>query len=56
VRPGELRNADWADIELDAADWRYTVPKTTTPHSVPLSRHAGEGDAGAAPNRRSKAK
>lgn len=40
VRPGELRNAEWADIDLDAAEWRYTVTKTNTPHVVPLSRQA----------------
>lgn len=42
VRPGELRNAEWADIDLDAAEWRYTVTKTNTPHIVPLSRQAVE--------------
>jgi integrase len=40
VRPGELRKAEWADIDLDAAEWRYTVTKTNTPHIVPLSRQA----------------
>jgi integrase len=42
VRPGELRAAEWADIDLDAAEWRYTVTKTDTPHIVPLSRQAVE--------------
>ena len=42
VRPGELRKAEWADIDLDAAEWRYTVTKTNTPHIVPLSRQALE--------------
>ena len=42
VRPGELRKAEWADIDLDAAEWRYTVTKTTTPHIVPLSQQAVE--------------
>lgn len=42
VRPGELRQAQWADIDLDAAEWRYTVTKTDTPHLVPLSRQAVE--------------
>ena len=37
VRPGELRRAEWADIDLDAAEWRYTVTKTDTAHIVPLS-------------------
>jgi integrase len=42
VRPGELRHAKWADIDLDAAEWRYTVSKTSTQHIVPLSRQAVE--------------
>jgi len=40
VRPGELRKARWADIDLDAAEWRYTVTKTGTPHIVPLATQA----------------
>lgn len=40
VRPGELRHAEWADIDLDAAEWRFTVSKTKTPHIVPLSHQA----------------
>ena len=40
VRPGELRQAEWADVDLDAAEWRYTVTKTDTQHIVPLSRQA----------------
>ena len=40
VRPGELRSAKWADIDLDAAEWRFTVPKTKTPHIVPLAAQA----------------
>lgn len=42
VRPGELRTAEWADIDLDAAEWRYTVTKTKTPHIVPLAKQAVE--------------
>ena len=42
VRPGELRSAEWADIDLDGKEWRYTVTKTNTPHIVPLSRQAVE--------------
>ena len=42
VRPGELRHAQWADIDLDAAKWRYTVTKTDTQHIVPLSHQAVE--------------
>lgn len=40
VRPGELRKAEWKDIDLDGAEWRYIVTKTNTPHIVPLSRQA----------------
>ena len=28
------------DIDLDAAEWRYTVTKTNTPHIVPLAKQA----------------
>ena len=42
VRPGELRNALWADIDLDAAKWRYHVTKTDSDHIVPLARQAVE--------------
>jgi len=40
VRPGELRHAEWADIDLDQAEWSYTVTKTDTKHIVPLSNQA----------------
>ena len=40
VRPGELRHAEWAHIDLEAAEWRYTVSKTQTEHIVPLSTQA----------------
>ncbi|MFP7722320.1 tyrosine-type recombinase/integrase [Lysobacter sp. A3-1-A15] len=40
VRPGELRQARWADVDLDGAEWRYTATKTGTPHIVPLSSQA----------------
>ncbi|MCC6922442.1 MAG: integrase arm-type DNA-binding domain-containing protein [Nitrosomonas sp.] len=42
ARPGELRNAQWADIDFEAAEWRYLVTKTNTPHIVPLARQAIE--------------
>lgn len=42
VRPGELRQAKWAEIDLDTAEWRYTVTKTNTPHIVPLASQAVE--------------
>jgi len=40
VRPGELRQAEWAHIDLDAAEWRFTASKTQAPHIVPLSTQA----------------
>jgi len=40
VRPGELRSAKWADIDLDAGEWRFEASKTKQPHLVPLSRQA----------------
>ena len=40
VRPGELRHAEWKDVDLKAAEWRYTVTKTDIPHIVPLSKQA----------------
>jgi len=42
VRPGELRHAKWDDIDLEQAEWRYTVTKTETQHIVPLSTQAVE--------------
>lgn len=42
MRPGELRKAQWADVDLDAAQWRYTATKTGTAHVVPLSTQAVE--------------
>ena len=40
VRPGELRKARWADVDLDAAEWRFIASKTGTPHIVPLAAQA----------------
>ena len=40
VRPGELRKAEWASLDLDSAEWRYTVTKTNTAHLVPLASQA----------------
>lgn len=42
VRPGELRKAEWVDMDLEAAEWRYFVTKTKTYHIVPLSTQAVE--------------
>jgi len=40
VRPGELRKAEWADIDLETAEWRYHVTKTDSDHIVPLATQA----------------
>lgn len=42
VRPGELRKAEWADIDLDKAEWRIPAEKMKMreQHIVPLSRQA----------------
>ncbi len=37
VRPGELRQMTWADVDLNAAEWRFTTSKTKTEHLVPLA-------------------
>lgn len=46
IRPGELRAARWQDIDLDAALWSFTPPKTRkqtgVDHLIPLSRQALE--------------
>jgi integrase len=39
-RPSELRNALWADIHVDDAEWRYYVKKVHADHLVPLSNQA----------------
>ena len=40
VRPGELRHAEWDDIDLDKAVWRIPAEKMKmkSPHIVPLSK------------------
>jgi integrase len=42
VRPGELRHAEWAEIDLDAAQWNIPAEKMKMgrPHIVPLARQA----------------
>jgi len=42
VRPGELRQAEWAEIDLDAAEWRIPAArmKARNVHLVPLSTQA----------------
>jgi len=42
VRPGELRQAEWHEIDLEACEWRIPEEKMKggSPHIVPLSRQA----------------
>lgn len=42
VRPGELRNAEWSEIDLDRAEWCIPAErmKMREPHIVPLSSQA----------------
>lgn len=42
VRPGELRHAEWSEMDLDAAEWRIPAQKMKSGvlHIVPLSRQA----------------
>lgn len=44
VRPGELRTAEWAEIDLEAAEWRIpgSKMKMKVDHLVPLSVQAVE--------------
>jgi len=42
VRPGELRQAKWQDVDLVGAEWRFVVTKTDTSHIVPLARQTME--------------
>jgi len=42
VRPGELRNAQWSEIDFETAEWRIPPErmKTRQPHIVPLSQQS----------------
>lgn len=42
VRPGELRQMEWAKIDFDAKEWNIPVHKMNMrePHLVPLSQQA----------------
>lgn len=42
VRPGELRRAEWSEIDLEKAEWRIPAErmKMRAPHIVPLSRQS----------------
>lgn len=42
VRPGELRHAEWGEIDFDQAEWQIPKGKMKArrPHAVPLSRQS----------------
>jgi integrase len=44
VRPGELRHAEWSEIDLEAGIWAIPAGKMKMkqPHIVPISRQAAE--------------
>jgi integrase len=44
VRPGELRHAEWSEIDLEKAEWNIPAEKMKmkVPHLVPLSKQAIE--------------
>jgi integrase len=44
VRPGELRQAEWSEIDLEVGEWNIPAAKMKMrqPHLVPLSRQAIE--------------
>ena len=44
ARPGEIRHAEWSEVDLDAEEWRIPAEKMKKrrPHIVPLSRQAAE--------------
>lgn len=44
VRPGELRKAEWKEVDFDKAEWNIPAErmKMKEPHLVPLSRQAME--------------
>jgi integrase len=44
VRPGELRKAEWTEIDLEAAEWNIPAEKMKTrqPHLVPLAHQSFE--------------
>lgn len=42
LRPGELRQARWAHLRLEAAEWDYQPSKRGLPMAIPLPRQAIE--------------
>lgn len=39
-RPGEIRQMEWKQIDMEANDWRFLVTKTEVQHLVPLPHQA----------------
>lgn len=44
LRPGELRNSEWVEIDFDEAQWRIPTSKMkmNVEHLVPLSKQSVE--------------
>lgn len=40
VRPGELRQAEWEQLDFEKREWRYFVTKAKSEHLVPLANQA----------------
>ena len=40
VRPGELRHAEWIEIDLEKAEWNIPAGKMKLAHLVPLANQA----------------
>ena len=40
VRPGELRQAEWSQVDLEKGEWRYRASKRNVDHHVPLASQA----------------
>ena len=55
VRPGELRRAEWKDIDLEAAEWRFTVTKTDNAAPCAPFPPGGGGSARTQPADRTRA-
>ncbi len=39
-RPGEIRQMQWKELDIESKEWRYLVTKTKVQHIVPLSDQA----------------
>jgi integrase len=41
-RPGEVRHMKWAELDLEAGEWRFTTSKTKQEHLVPIAKQVME--------------